>query len=580
MKETEDRLLILGDKAPRQFFVVYLTCVATVGGFLFGYDTGIISGSMLLIRDIYSLSTLWQQLIVSGTIVTASVFSLVAGVVTDKYGRKFAILWSCVMFTLGAAVMGTAPDKEMLFVGRLIVGVGIGFASMSVPVYVAEAAPPTIRGALVTLNQLFITIGILVSSVVAGAFSTDKENGWRYMLGLAGIPSIIQFIGFFFLPESPRWLMAKGREEDARKALQKIRETEDVDTEFNQIKESVEDESSQQQGNACATLSLMFKTQPVRRALAIGCLLQFFQQLCGINTVIYYSASILRMAGFPSQQAIWLVCVPNAVNMLCTFIGIYLVEKSGRKLLTLISFVGVIIALIVLAVGFQLSVKHSPDIFMTEPSNDTKCIAFSVCNDCITDSDCGYCFEKGNMSSGSCLPTMEKHTERYANPEFNSSFRCDEANYNMDSPKYTWADNFCPTDYSWMAILGLALFVIGFAPGLGPMPWTINSEIYPTWARSTGTSLATAVNWIANLIVSMTFLSLLEAITTYGTFFLFAGISLIGLITIAAILPETKNKTLEEVQELFMSKEYKSQQHTPGQYATDNMAFEEKGSKL
>ncbi|XP_021343197.1 proton myo-inositol cotransporter-like isoform X2 [Mizuhopecten yessoensis] len=580
MAETEDKRLIVGDKEPRQFFVICLTCVATIGGFLFGYDTGIISGSMLLIRDVYSLSTPWQQLIVSGTIVTASVFSLVAGITSDMFGRKITIMWSCVVFTLGAVVMGVSPDKEVLFVGRLVVGIGIGFASMSVPVYVAEAAPPTIRGALVTLNQLFITIGILVSSIIAGAFSTDKENGWRYMLGLAGIPSVIQFIGFFFLPESPRWLLSKGRDEDARKSLMKIRETVDVDTEFNQIKESLENESSQQQGNVCVTLGLIFKSQPVRRALAIGCLLQFFQQLCGINTVIYYSASILRMAGFPSQQAIWLVCVPNAVNMLCTFIGIYLVEKSGRKILTLISFVGVIIALVVLAVGFQLSVINTPDIFVTEASNDTKCSAITQCNTCITDKDCGFCFEKGNVSSGSCLPTMEKHTERYANPEFSTLFRCNETNYNMDSPEYTWADNFCPTDYAWMAILGLALFVIGFAPGLGPMPWTINSEIYPTWARGTCISIATAVNWIANLIVSMTFLSLLEAITTYGTFYLFAGISLVGLISIGCILPETKNKTLEEVHELFMSEEYKAQHHAPRLYATDNLAFEEKNSKL
>lgn len=569
-----------GSEGACKFYVVFLTCFATIGGFLFGYDTGIVSGALLLIGDVFSLSTVWKEAIVSATIGAAAFFALVAGILTDAFGRKVVVMLASFVFTVGAVVMAVSNDKVVLLVGRLIVGMGIGFASMSVPVYVAEAAPPTIRGALVTLNQLFITIGILISSVVAGAFSTDKENGWRYMLGLAGIPSIIQFIGFFFLPESPRWLMAKGREEDARKALMKIRETDDVQTEFDQIKSSVEDESSQQQGNAFQTLGLMFKTQPVRRALAIGCLLQFFQQLCGINTVIYYSASILRMAGFPSQQAIWLVCVPNAVNMLCTFIGIYLVEKSGRKLLTLISFVGVIIALVVLAVGFQLSVKNSPDIFIIEQYNDTTCSNITVCNDCITNSRCGYCFEKGNVSSGSCLPTMEKHTERYANPDFNASFRCDEANYDMDSPKYTWADNFCPTDYSWMAILGLALFVIGFAPGLGPMPWTINSEIYPTWARSTGTSLATAVNWIANLIVSMTFLSLLEAMTTYGTFYLFGGISLIGLITIAAILPETKNKTLEEVQELFMSEEYKSLHHKPQQYATDNLAFEDKGSKL
>lgn len=573
-----------------KLYVIFLTCFATIGGLLFGYDTGIISGSMLLMKDYFNLSTIYQEAIVSATIGAAAIFALIAGFFSDIFGRKPVIMMASFVFTGGAILMAVSENKEILLAGRLIVGAGIGFASMSIPMYVAEASPPSIRGALVSLNQLFITIGILLSSIVAGAFSEDKENGWRYMLGIAGVPSVIQFVGFFFLPESPRWLLNKGKVEQARKVLQKLRDTDKVDHEFREIENSVKESKQFEQSNGFATIGKIFGNQPVRRALLLGCLMQFFQQLCGINTVIYYSGSILRMSGFPSRLAIWLVCVPFAVNFLATFLGIYLVERAGRRILTLGSFVGIIIALIVLGLGFQLSVIHTPPVSVNETMgfNDTKCsFNYQECDPCIRNKDCGFCFEKDNPTeTGSCLPVYSDHPERYADPEFFNStinpdrkFRCDQANYDNNMKDFSWADNFCPTDYSWMAVLGLALFVIGFAPGLGPMPWTVNSEIYPMWARGTAISIATAVNWIANLIVSFSFLSLLESITTYGTFYLFCGISLLGMIVLFFMLPETKNKTLEEVEELFMSKEYKQIHRTPKKYETaDNSAYE--GDKL
>ncbi|VDI17127.1 MFS transporter, SP family, solute carrier family 2 (myo-inositol transporter), member 13 [Mytilus galloprovincialis] len=575
------------DTSGSKFYVVFLTMFATIGGLLFGYDTGIISGSMLLMKDYFNLTTVYQEAIVSATIGAAALFALIAGIITERFGRKVVIMTASFVFTGGAIMMALSNSKEILLIGRLVVGAGIGFASMSVPIYVAEAAPASIRGALVSLNQLFITIGILLSSIVAGAFSGDKENGWRYMLGIAGVPSIIQFVGFFFLPESPRYLVNKGKVEEARKILEKLRDSSNVDNEMRDIEKSVKESREFEQSNVFATIGKMLGNQPVRKALLLGCLMQFFQQLCGINTVIYYSASILRMSGFPSKLAIWLVCVPFAVNFLATFLGIYLVERAGRRILTLGSFVGIIIALIVLAVGFQLSVIHTPPVSLNETLS-SKC-EYSKCDPCVRNKDCGFCYSKDNpTTTGSCLPVYSDHPERYADPNFrfqngtgnfSINFRCNKENYEHDMKNVTWADNYCPTEYSWMAVLGLALFVIGFAPGLGPMPWTVNSEIYPIWARGTAISISTAVNWIANLIVSFTFLSLLESITTYGTFYLFCGISVLGLIVLYFMLPETKNKTLEEVEQLFMSEEYRSKHKKYMTYeAKDNPAFA--GEKL
>ncbi|XP_067683032.1 proton myo-inositol cotransporter-like [Haliotis asinina] len=557
-----------------RFYVYFLSCFATVGGFLFGYDTGIVSGSMLLINPYFSLEdqTVWKEAIVSATIAAAAVFSIVAGVSTDFLGRKKTIMLASFVFTVGAIVMGVAPNKEVLLVGRIIVGIGIGFASMTVPVYVAEAAPSDIRGRLVTLNQLFITIGIVVSALIAGAFSLVKPEGWRYMLGLAGLPGVIQFVGFFFLPESPRWLVDKGRLDEARAVLQKIRGTDNVHTELNEIQENIEtDRRNSSGGNA---LRRIFSTPHVRKALFIGSGLQLFQQLCGINTVIYYSGSIIKMAGFPTKYAIWLVMVPNSVNFLATFLGIWLVERLGRKILTVASFVAVTIALVVLAVGFQLSAVYTPHISKNTTElmdNGTaihdKCATYSLCEDCINDNKCGYCFETNSGGpDGTCLVPSQIDTQKETDSEFG---RCnDTANSN-----FTYTVGYCPTDYAWMAILGLTLFLLGFAPGLGPMPWTINSEIFPLWARGTCIAMTTAVNWICNLIVSFTFLTLTETITKYGTFWLFGGICFLGMLFTLVFVPETKGKTLEEVEMLFMTPSKRDEYRAQSQQSAEKYAY-------
>lgn len=542
-----------GGKGGNRFFVYMMASFATIGGLLFGYDTGIVSGAMLLIQPHFDLSTVWQEGIVSATIGAAAIFSLIAGYVGDKLGRKKTIMTASFIFVAGAIIMGAAPNKEALLGGRIVVGVGIGFASMIVPVYVAEVAPTDIRGRLVTLNQLFITIGILVSSILAGAFSTIEETGWRYMLGLAAVPGVIQFLGFFYLPESPRWLAMQGYEEEARRVLMRIRGHDDVEEEMKEIRES---EANKEEGVA---ISKIFTTPHVRKALLIGCGLQLFQQLCGINTVIYYSATILKNAGFPPERAIWLVCVPFGVNFLATFIGVWAVERLGRKLLLIISFLGVSVALVVLGLGFLLSAKHSPSInrdMVVTYDNGTEvqdvCQSYSICEDCILNSDCGFCYDEKDSNASTCLMATNDKKEIYSNYG-----RCTKSRVqsNTSSSSIKWSYGYCATDYSWMAVLGLALFVLSFAPGLGPMPWTINSEIYPMWARGTGVAISTMINWAFNLVVSFSFLSLLEAITKYGTFFLFCGICILGTLFTVIFLPETKNKSLEEVEELFMTKE-------------------------
>jgi len=201
--------------------VISLTFLSAVGGFLFGYDTGVVSGAMLLIEDDPEIkpNTLWKELIVSATVGAAWLFALIGGPSNEYFGRKPTILMASVVFTAGAVVMAISNSKEILLVGRLIVGAGIGLASMSVPMYISEASPPKLRGLLVSCNTLIITFGQFVAAVICGLFS-QTEHGWKWMLGLAAVPSAIQFCGFIFMPESPRWLVSKGKIEEAKMSLE------------------------------------------------------------------------------------------------------------------------------------------------------------------------------------------------------------------------------------------------------------------------------------------------------------------------------------------------------------------------
>jgi len=213
--------------------------LSAIGGFLFGYDTGVVSGAMVFIRDHFQLDNWWQEFIVSATILSAWIFSMVAGYLTEKFGRKLVILLASLIFTVGAIIMSIAWTKFILLFGRFIIGSAIGLASMTIPVYIAEVAPVDIRGKLVTINNCFITGGQFVASLIAGAFSYNSSNGWRFMLGIAAIPSAIQLICFIFMPESPRWLIRRGRYQEALEALQKFREPEaDINEEFESIKDN------------------------------------------------------------------------------------------------------------------------------------------------------------------------------------------------------------------------------------------------------------------------------------------------------------------------------------------------------
>ncbi|CAB1347365.1 unnamed protein product, partial [Coregonus sp. 'balchen'] len=238
--EREARKQFQQDVTPA--FVYVLAAFSALGGFLFGYDTGVISGAMLLLKREMNLSALWQEVLISSTVAAAALSALAGGFLNGVFGRRVCILLASFIFTAGGIVLSAAPNKEVLLVGRLIVGLGLGIASMTVPVYIAEASPPHLRGQLVTVNTLFITGGQFTASIIDGAFSYLRHDGWRYMLGLSVVPAVLQFVGFLFLPESPRWLIQKGLTQKARRVLSQIRGNQNIDEEYDSIKNSIEEE--------------------------------------------------------------------------------------------------------------------------------------------------------------------------------------------------------------------------------------------------------------------------------------------------------------------------------------------------
>ncbi|XP_048332654.2 inositol transporter 1 isoform X3 [Ziziphus jujuba] len=436
---------------------------------------GVISGALLYIKDDFeavSKSSFLQETIVSMALVGAMIGAAAGGWINDAFGRKKATLLADVVFALGSAVMAAAPNPYILILGRLLVGLGVGVASVTAPVYIAEASPSEIRGGLVSTNVLMITGGQFLSYLVNLAF-TEVPGTWRWMLGVAGIPAVIQFCLMLCLPESPRWLFIKNEKAKAISILSKIYEFPRLEDEVDYLSSQLEDERQKKNG---VSYWDVFRKKEIRLAFFAGAGLQAFQQFVGINTVMYYSPTIVQMAGFHSNQlALLLSLIVAAINAAGTVLGIYLIDHAGRRKLALTSLFGVVISLIILSWSF-----------FVESSDSTSVL------------------------------------------------------------------------YGWMAVLGLTLYIAFFSPGMGPVPWTVNSEVYPEAYRGICGGMSATVNWVSNLIVAQSFLSVAEAVGTGATFLILAGVAVVAFAFVIVFVPETKGLTFEEVEAIWKEKAWGS----------------------
>jgi sugar porter (SP) family MFS transporter len=434
--------------------VVWTAAITALGGLLFGYDTGVVSGALLFLHTSFgNVSSFDKELVTGLLLVGAAVGAFGSGRLSDTLGRRPVILITAVVFVLGVLGAAFSPTLWFLIVMRFVIGLAVGSASMAVPLYISEVAPPRVRGALVSFNQLALTSGILIAFLVDYALSSSAA--WRLMFGLAAIPAVLLFVGMLTQAESPVWLVTHGRIADARRVLTRVRSADhDVEGEIEDI--------SSLTNNKVSYRELL---QPgMRKLVVIGVLLAVFQQITGINTVIYYAPTLLHQAGLGNSASLLANVGNGIVNVGMTVVAIRLIDKVGRRVLLLSGTIGMAIALIVVAATFALS------------------------------------------------GTTLGHTAAI------------------------------------VAVASLAVYTGSFAIGLGPVFWLLISEIYPARIRGKSMSIATIANWAANFVVAVSFLTLLNAISNAGTFFLMGFLSLVAVAYFWKKVPETEGLTLEEIE--------------------------------
>ena len=456
-----------GESSPRKSksskMGIVLLVVLLAGG-LFGYDQGVISGALSGMQKELGLSSFLVAVVTSWVTLGALVGSLIGGELADRLGRRAALMWAATLFIIGAGIEASAPGVAILVLGRFIVGFGVGAAAVAAPLYSAELAPTELRGRYVSAYQLAITIGIFLAYLVNGALA--ETNSWRLMLGISGVVGLLLLLAVIPSAESPRWFMKMGRRDDAKAALAKLRPGEDPTSRLDSYAASLRSDTDQ------ANWSEVFKRQ-WRRPLVLALGLAIFQQITGINAIIYYANKIFASAGFvtPLAQSHATTWAVGGVNVLATFIAVAYIDRVGRRPLLLAGLVGMGVSLVTVGIAFRLI---------------------------------------GNAPVGTG-----------------------------------------PTAAGIVTLLALIVFITSFAFSLGPVVWTVINEIFPGRVRGRAVAVATAVNWGAAFLVSQFFLSLVNTIGNSWTFLLFAFFCLVGWIWVYRRVPETKGKTLEEIQSLW-----------------------------
>ncbi len=438
--------------------VILISFISALGGLLFGFDTAVISGTIRMVSNEFALGVDLEGWFVSSAIVGCVLGVSLAGVISDIFGRKKILIASSIFFTVSAIGCALSNSMTSLIIFRLIGGTGIGLASILSPMYIAELSPAKLRGRLVALYQLAITIGILSAylsnSFIVGLFPTGNEDVWRWMFATETAPALLFFIMLFFIPESPRWLLSKNRLEGAKAVLYKYLPKDEAD---NQISFSVSQQTEK------TNIFEILRHKPLLYLLLIGAALAAFSQLSGINAIIYFGPDILSNAGLTMSDSLGGQVSIGIVNVLFTLLAIWKIDSWGRKPLLLSGIIGVFISLIM----------------------------------------CGSYFL-----------------------------------FNMES--------------SFLIIIFITAFIACFAFSYGPVTWIIISEIYPTKVRGTAMSIATLSLWLTNVLIAQ-FFPRIKAWSDGGTFLIFAGITILAFFFVKRFIPETKNKSLEEIEKQLLS---------------------------
>jgi len=329
-------------KTKTEPFVKVIAIISTLGGLLFGYDTGVISGALLFMGKELHLTPFTTGLVTSSLLFGAAFGALAAGHLADSAGRKKIIILLAIIFAVGAIGTALAPDVNWMIFFRLVLGLAVGGAAATVPVYIAEIAPANRRGQLVTMQELMIVSGQMLAYITNATFHEiwGGDNTWRWMLAIATIPAVLLWVGMMFMPDTPRWYAMKGRFAEARRVLERTRAKEDVEWEMTEIEETIE--VNRAQGKA----KLRDLAEPwLKKLFILGIGIAAIQQLTGVNTIMYYAPTVLKTVGLSTDAALFATIANGVISVLMTFVGIWMVGRVGRRPLVLIGQMGCTVCL-------------------------------------------------------------------------------------------------------------------------------------------------------------------------------------------------------------------------------------------
>ncbi|NXG62761.1 GTR10 protein, partial [Hemiprocne comata] len=544
----------------RALLVLLLSAtVSLLGGLILGYELGIISGALLQLQIDFHLSCFKQEILVSAVLIGALLASLIGGILIDRYGRRKAILVSNLVLLVGSLILTLARSFIGLVIGRMTVGFAISVSSMACCIYVSEMVAAHQRGLLVSLYEAGITVGILLSYALNYVFA-DMDEGWRYMFGLAIAPTAMQFLSILFLPVNP--VKLSSWDSDCQKGLIELQNTED--------REMAKREPYKEKNYSFLDI---FRTRDnMRRRTLVGLGLVLFQQFTGQPNVLGYASKIFHSAGFQSNSSAILASVGlGAIKVVATFIAMALADKAGRRVLLMTGCM--VMAISVTTIG--LTSRIAP----LAMARDCKAAADPNASPSLTQhpltplssqpavSPIPSVLGAGRSQAGPNFSAMRSLTTFVANtqsrevvPDASLTQKRSLAGQSKKEivestgPPFSGAPWTEHVVLNWITLLSMMAFVSAFSIGFGPMTWLVLSEIYPAGIRGRAFAFCNSFNWAANLLISLSFLDLIDAIGFSWVFLLYGLMGVVAVVFIYLFVPETKGQSLEEIDQQFCRK--------------------------
>lgn len=512
-------------------FTIRVALIVALGGFLMGFDASVISGVVKFIEPQFDLTKIQLGWSVSSLTLMATLAMLVSGPISDRLGRRTVLKYAAVLFSISAIGSALAPNFIMLVIARMIGGIGVGASLIIAPVFIAEISPPEKRGQLVSFNQLNIVLGISVAFftnyLIVRLGSSEAswvqslgiaEYNWRWMLGLETLPAIFYFVALFFVPRSPRWLMMKGKLEEAKKVLVRANGSEAAEVEFRNIEESIKNSSREKK----VPVSELFKPA-LKLVLTIGLGIAVLQQITGINAVFFYAPMIFEQSGIGTDAAFSQAVLVGLTNLVFTILAILFIDRFGRKFLLGIGLAGIAIFMFILAAGFNGSTYSlSGEVIESLSENIDKEKLYPI-QDEVFDSDVKFKDKLTEVLGSSTVKEYE--SELIAGAIDNNP---------------------------WLILIGILGFVASFAISIGPVMWVLFSELFPNWIRGLAISFVGFINSLISFSVQLVFPWELATLGTAGTFLIFGIFGALGLVFVLITVPETKGKSLEELEKILV----------------------------